>query len=411
MKEKKRTVYLWILLVFIWINSGSSVQVIYASELQKILCAVGAVLLLWELGKKKTLLLPKSPTGVFLLWLAAVSLICMAMWGEYSQALLYFSNFAVFYISFRITEYVEEELFLEAFLNVIVFFALVSLVGWFFTEEALNAGLGISITKKMGYRSFLIFNIITTSPNRNSGAFWEPGMFQGFLNFALMILAMKKKIEKTDVLRILVLVPAILTTYSTTGYFVLICMGCLWGYRRIHRRWRPMANVVLLGALAYFFLLGGVSGLVEQAPAFFPKEILGKIERQNISYTTRVYSIVYDILISLQHPFGIGRLHADQTIAEMALRYGYEVNARTSAFSTAFVYYGWGLGIYYLALWVVGCFRFSQSDPVTFGLVLASMLMILNSEPVFFHIFFTCVLFYWLKKKRGKKEYGCFVAL
>lgn len=398
----KKKVWLFCILIFIWLNSGSVIQAIYSSELQKILCVVGGLLLINDIYRERTIILPRNLTGIFILWLGFGSLICMILWGEYSQVLLYFANFAVFYICYKITLYIEKELFTNAFINVITLFAAISIVGWLFTDVILNSNVGIHLSRYMDYKSFLFFNIITTAPNRNSGAFWEPGMFQGFLNFALLLLATKTGIKKTDYLRAAIIICAIITTYSTTGYLVLMCIIVLFFYKRLHIRLNYLADIILILFLVYIILGGGLY-IMQLLIPILPKNILWKIETQNISYTTRVYSIVYDIILSIRNPFGVGRLQVDDALSQMVIQYGYNINARTSAISTAFLNFGFSFGLYYLLLWIVGCFRFSKSDIGTFALVLTSMLMILNSEPMLFHMFFSCIMFYWLAPKKRKE--------
>lgn len=398
----KKKIWLFGILIFIWINSGSVIQAIYSSELQKVLCVVGILLLMNDIYKERAITLPRNLSGIFILWLGTSSLICMILWGEYSQVLLYFANFAVFYICYKITLYIEKEQFINAFINVITLFAAISIVGWLFTDIILNSGAGIHLSRYMDYKSFLFFNIITTAPNRNSGAFWEPGMYQGFLNSALLLLATKTSIKKTDYIRAAIIVWAIITTYSTTGYLVLMCIVVLYFYKRLQNRLNYLADVILVFFLIYF-ILGGGSYIMQLLTPILPKDILWKIETQNISYTTRIYSVIYDIILSIRNPFGVGRLQVDNALSQMVIQYGYNINARTSAISTAFLNFGFGFGLYYLLLWVIGCFRFSKSDFGTFALVLLSMLMILNSEPMLFHMFFSCILFYWLAERKRKE--------
>ena len=116
----KKKIWLFGILIFIWINSGSVIQAIYSSELQKVLCVVGVLLLINDIYRERTITLPRNLAGIFILWLGMGSLICMILWGEYSQVLLYFANFAVFYICYKITLCIEKELFINAFINVIM---------------------------------------------------------------------------------------------------------------------------------------------------------------------------------------------------------------------------------------------------------------------------------------------------
>lgn len=55
--------------------------------------------------------------------------------------------------------------------------------------------------------------------DRNAGMFWEPGAFAGYINIALFFLLFLSDFEKKKY-RFAILVAALLTTFSTTGYIV-----------------------------------------------------------------------------------------------------------------------------------------------------------------------------------------------
>lgn len=55
---------------------------------------------------------------------------------------------------------------------------------------------------------------------RNSGMFWEPGAFQGYLNIAIYFALLQPNLKR-KFLKVVVLIIAVLTTKSTTGYFVV----------------------------------------------------------------------------------------------------------------------------------------------------------------------------------------------
>lgn len=63
-------------------------------------------------------------------------------------------------------------------------------------------------------------NVVSVLP-RNSGFAWEPGAFAVFCGFALMINLMRSNFQKLNV-GTFVLVSAIITAQSTTGYLILI---------------------------------------------------------------------------------------------------------------------------------------------------------------------------------------------
>lgn len=65
-----------------------------------------------------------------------------------------------------------------------------------------------------------LFNENSGFIGRNSGMFWEPGAFQGYLNIAVAYILLLPEVSKRK-LKLIILCLAIITTKSTTGYLVL----------------------------------------------------------------------------------------------------------------------------------------------------------------------------------------------
>ena len=79
-------------------------------------------------------------------------------------------------------------------------------------------------------RSIFIFNALTSDPFRNAGPMWEAGAFQAYINIAFMLVPLKYfRISLKEILQGLILLFALFTTFSTTGYivFFLILIGKL----------------------------------------------------------------------------------------------------------------------------------------------------------------------------------------
>lgn len=94
---------------------------------------------------------------------------------------------------------------------------------------------------------------------RNSGMFWEPGAFQGYLILALIFLGFHKRhISKTKYLRSLfILCVAVITTLSTTGFIALSLVPLL------HYNWLKKAprKALLQTLLAIYLLLPILAGI------------------------------------------------------------------------------------------------------------------------------------------------------
>lgn len=94
---------------------------------------------------------------------------------------------------------------------------------------------------------------------RNSGMFWEPGAFQGYINLCIfMVFPIMSGLIKTQKFKLLVIIVAFLTTQSTTGYItfgVLIALYVLM-YMRVSRLMVAFlfSIICVLGAYSFYNL-------------------------------------------------------------------------------------------------------------------------------------------------------------
>ncbi len=389
----------FLLIAFVYVNSGSVYMAVYASELQQINLILATIFFVLDFRKNR-LCVRKRTVEIFMFLLIIVSIVDMVIWGEIYLWGLYLSNVAVFYICYQIIKKVDYQIFIKCFVTFMTILAAISLICWSNTELFMNSFPGFYIESTgMRYKTCIFYCMNIDVPNRNGGIFWEPGMYQGFLNFALLLLALKPKPKIKDSISAVILVLTILSTYSTTGYAVMFCIGILCMYKLIYSHNKVFAYIVTILALIIVFGLGFNDTIMSAIYSVLPNSVTQKIETQNISYTTRVYSIYSDLVLSIRYPLGVGRAQANNLIQTLVNAMGLKVNARTSSITTAYVFYGIGMGIYYTVLWIRGCLRFSEKSIGYFICIIAIMAMILNSEPMFYHVFFTCVLFYWNTRK------------
>lgn len=134
-------------------------------------------------------------------------------WGG-NQALV---NILMLVCSFLFAEQITYNQFKRTFVNVMCIIAAISLVMHFgamffpLVKYAVSHGRILML----GLHNYWAFSV-----GRNSGPFWEPGAFQIFLNLALVFgLQDDDFFERKS--KPIILIMAILTTKSTTGYFVL----------------------------------------------------------------------------------------------------------------------------------------------------------------------------------------------
>jgi hypothetical protein len=104
-------------------------------------------------------------------------------------------------------------------------------------------------------KSLLFMTVQTTDEWwRNSGPFWEPGAFQGVINLALLLAPTELLLRSGARWRVLVMVAALVTTFSTTGYivFFLVMLYKIAGARALALLKAPLLTLALgAGALVY----------------------------------------------------------------------------------------------------------------------------------------------------------------
>ncbi|MEZ7944428.1 MAG: hypothetical protein QMB73_00050, partial [Flavobacteriaceae bacterium] len=114
--------------------------------------------------------------------------------------------------------------FRQIYFNVIYFFSIVSI--FFFTVFVVT-GYPVSIIEYPNFHSIIIFNIKYDLNGayimRNCGPFWEPGAFVGYIIFALLLyIDDLKGVYKRNKFKFLTIILALITTFSTTGYIIIL---------------------------------------------------------------------------------------------------------------------------------------------------------------------------------------------
>lgn len=278
--------------------------------------------------------------------------------------------------------------FSEFYISAMYFLALLSFVFWAPMLFGFNwIDLLPSIQLKVGDQSYYnaydigIHNFVLESDlsPRNAGMFWEPGAFAGYLTLALFFLIRDAGGGKLVSGQGLVLIAALLSTFSTTGYIALMVIVA---YGVYDSGWLktpvmkltlfPMILITL--AVASYFALSDVSFLG------------GKINLQlklaasnsDSSNITRFGNILYDIPWIAQRPL-IGwsanpetRSAVDPAVAAIISRQGNGLTGFTVRF-----------GLLGLLAFLV-CFAFSTKrmgrshSKALFGLII--ILILLNGE-------------------------------
>ncbi len=118
--------------------------------------------------------------------------------------------------------------FIDSFIKVLAFLVIVSIPFWIINQfgfYGLKIGTGERIKTFFLYTSYEPSWVLRSTGNsliRNSGMFWEPGAFAGYIILAIVYLALKNRKFQAGsyVKEVFILLIGLITTQSTTGYLV-----------------------------------------------------------------------------------------------------------------------------------------------------------------------------------------------
>jgi len=238
---------------------------------------------------------------------------------------------------------------------------------------------------KNGY-NILIYDFGQSEYLRNSGPFWEPGAFGGFLLLALFLNAFHapKIFDKKGS----TFVVGLITTLSTTAYLALFIF--LLYYFLFYRR-----NFIVVTIVFPFFILLAVA--LYSNVSFLNKKIkdhLTEIDRGDRitakTRKTRFVSFLLDFNATLESPL-MGSLENEKVMAGSKIDFR---EHRTNGLGSLLRKYGFIFFIYYFCLLYVSfnkmCLYYGQKRSLAyFGVAL--VLIIGFSEDYFGLIFFWCL--------------------
>ena len=392
-----------LIVLYVLLMTGSAFQNAYMSKLSQVnmMVAFGLLVLIVIIYRGKFRKCRINAVHLFIINAFVNMLICMAIWGEADYYNLYLCNISVFVVSIIVVHYVDYHEFVKQLINVTVLLAIISLVGFY--TNFLEIIPAFSLEGTFNYKSYYIYNVLVTNPERNCGFFWEPGMYQGILVISMLLIVMHKERVRYWLPKLLILALTTISTYSTTGYALLLSIGVLLFIDTIDSVSKIGANI-MVAVICLILLFVSNSGLLYD---FFiqnmPSIVTDKIVNKNISYNTRMYSVFYDLILAIRYPLGVGRLALSDLVKSVAMEVGTVIAARTNAIGTAFVHCGVIGGSVYFYIWLKGLLNLDGSI-VKRILILTIALIIINTEPHLYTLLFNILVLYWFNHALGKER-------
>jgi len=145
--------------------------------------------------------------------------------------------------------------FLHVYIKLFAFLVILS-IPFFILNQFVYTGINVSGGLQKSMILYTPFNPYNKYDGiRNSGMFWEPGAFSGYLLLALVFVIIKNgKVAigkyKEEVLLIII---GVLTTLSTTGYVILGIIIILYFWQR-YKYGKFILVPVLIGVMSYAYL-------------------------------------------------------------------------------------------------------------------------------------------------------------
>lgn len=304
---------------------------------------------------------------------------------------LIFFKIALLFICWLVILKSNIEQLINSYINFIVFISVFSLVCMLFRQiitamdfiPTINSG-------SYGTKALFFTNIKIGTGNlyflRNQGPFWEPGAFQAYLNIALMFLLFGNIERKHRNYDIFIIIIAVLSTISTTGYFVF---GIIVLAKMFIRDNSSLKSKMIITAVLIAIVLVAINN---EAINYLLFDKMSSSSNNKISHATRLYSIIQNGKGILLNPFfGIApekyaALFTDSTSFLGAVSTG--VNTTTSLSV-------WALyGVLYFLIFNCGLIYFAKSlgnklIPTVF--LLCAVLIIYNTENMNYSLFFTLI--------------------
>ena len=231
--------------------------------------------------------------------------------------------------------------FAEIYIKVMVFLASISLFGYLSDAFHLFDGLISKLPPvgERGYEGILYTFRHVYHPYRNNSIFFEPGAYQAFLNTALFLLVFARTHfgKGRKWIYIIILLTALMTALSTTGFLIFSVLFTLFLYRsELASLSQKIISVGLIVVVAAVFAAQFHAILVKKLDDY----VNPNVERKGWSAENRSFDAQTDIKIFKEHVFGLGH---DKYTQEFRRFGGFEAQANegsSNGITSMFAGYG-----------------------------------------------------------------------
>lgn len=290
--------------------------------------------------------------------------------------------------------WVLKDRFRGAYLNVMYFFAAVSLI--FYALEFVGIKVPDLVHIAPNRNSILIFSSLNNVEElRNCGPFWEPGAFSCYLILVpLLFIDNLKAFVVNNKKKVIVLLLALITTISTTGY---ICLSVIIIYYYMMQSKNKFVTYLVYLPIILTTLFYAYSNL-DFMSSKIEEQTESSLEMQGDFSNTRIGSLLFDLHYIKKHPIVGNGLNERTRYADHPFLWG-----KSLGHGNAFSNYTAQMGVIALIVYFVLLYRaFGNKLIVPIVVALLFQGEQLMNYPLFPALPFI-ILFPKLKKFKRKK--------
>ena len=255
---------------------------------------------------------------------------------------MYFTQIAVFMFAVSIFAFFSFEQFQDIYLNIMRVVAIVSLVGFFFSNVFISIPFLPTIQSVSGltFKTLFLTNLpmSTNYLSRNWGPFWEPGAYQMYLNAALVFALFKDyKSNGKKVIDVILFAFACLTTKSGASFVAIICFMIAFLLDQKRDAGKMKLFLIMIVGVGMVFL-----SQTSEFARLFEKTIQGIDNADNTSYVYRLSAAVAYIKGFLHSPiWGNSATYLESQMSNISTQLaGISSGGNTNTVLSYFAYYG-----------------------------------------------------------------------
>lgn len=288
--------------------------------------------------------------------------------------------------------------FKYAFFQIIFIVSLISLFG--FSWNALGMDIpAISVVETTAQysdnssRNIILFNQHADG-HRNSGMFWEPGAFACYICLAfLFYLGNMRSLLKLHKWKVIIILVALITTFSTTGYIVLFIIGIATIYIEYKKKYGAFVLPILLtfGLIAYLTYEN-----TEFMKDKMDTQVAAASQRDEGEFAPdRMSALLFDLHYIGKHPLVGNGMHVSTRFADHPA-----LQKEDLGHGNGFSDFLASMGVLSFLFYLFYIVRYNKNHPAIFVICI---IFLLQGEPLLNYPLFLCLPFVFIYDENNRR--------